>query len=87
MFRFTSFQFISPFSRYVDTIDSVDMLESTSPAPFLCIVEDKKGSKETEVNVALISVCPSTGDVVYDEFEDSLMRLELEVQQVFFLES
>ncbi|KAF9069829.1 DNA mismatch repair protein MSH3 [Rhodocollybia butyracea] len=67
-------------ATYVDTIDSVDMLESASPAPFLCIVEDKKGSKETEVNVALISVCPSTGDVVYDEFEDSLMRLELETR-------
>ncbi|KAE9400754.1 hypothetical protein BT96DRAFT_956745 [Gymnopus androsaceus JB14] len=66
-------------ATYVDALDSVDVLDTHVPPPFLCIVEDKKASKN-EVTIALISVCPSTGDVVYDEFEDTLMRLELETR-------
>ncbi|KAJ3987104.1 DNA mismatch repair protein MSH3 [Lentinula detonsa] len=67
-------------ATYVDALDSVDMMETQSPPPFLCIVEDRKAGKGSNVTIALISVCPSTGDVVYDEFEDSLMRLELETR-------
>ncbi|KAJ3864053.1 DNA mismatch repair protein MSH3 [Lentinula novae-zelandiae] len=67
-------------ATYVDAMDSVDMTATHSPPPFLCIVEDRKAGKESDVSIALISVCPSTGDVVYDEFEDTLMRLELETR-------
>ncbi|KAF5391272.1 hypothetical protein D9757_001964 [Collybiopsis confluens] len=65
-------------ATYVDAMDSVDM-SGSSPPPFLCIIEEKQKNNENDVSIALISICPSTGDVVYDEFEDSLMRLELEV--------
>ncbi|KIK59832.1 hypothetical protein GYMLUDRAFT_261825 [Collybiopsis luxurians FD-317 M1] len=67
-------------ATYVDAMDSIDMTGTHSSPPFLCIVEDRKGNKENDVAIALISICPSTGDVVYDEFEDSLMRLELETR-------
>ncbi|KAF8831364.1 hypothetical protein HHX47_DHR1000478 [Lentinula edodes] len=69
-------------TTYVDAMDSVDMTATHSPPHFLCIVEDRKAGKENDVSIALISVCPSIGDVVYDEFEDTLMRLELEVPTV-----
>ncbi|KAJ3880958.1 DNA mismatch repair protein MSH3 [Lentinula edodes] len=67
-------------ATYVDAMDSVDMTATHSPPPFLCIVEDRQAGKESDVSIALISVCPSIGDVVYDEFEDTLMRLELETR-------
>ena len=37
---------------------------------------------DEKVRVALICVTPSTGDVVWDEFEDGLMRSELEVNYI-----
>ncbi|KAJ3779412.1 DNA mismatch repair protein MSH3 [Lentinula raphanica] len=67
-------------ATYVDPLDSVDMTGTHSPPPFLCIVEDQKKGRMHDVSIALVSVCPSTGDVVYDEFDDTLMRLELETR-------
>lgn len=36
----------------------------------MCIIEELKGMGIDErVSIAMITICPSTGDVVYDEFE------------------
>jgi hypothetical protein len=66
-------------NRYVDDLDSVDDLERYTPPPFMCMVEHSKAGKTGEVSVGMITICPSTGDVVWDDFEDTLMRIELEV--------
>ncbi|KAG5652337.1 hypothetical protein H0H81_005358 [Sphagnurus paluster] len=63
---------------YVHDIDSVDDLERYSPPPFLCLIEETKPGTTGEVSVGMITICPSTGDVVWDDFEDTLMRIELE---------
>lgn len=54
---------------FVDDLDSVDDLESYSPPPFMCLVEEPRKGNTGDVTIAVITVCPSTGDVVWDEFE------------------
>ena len=37
----------------------------------MCLVEQLRGGMGTDerVNIGMITICPSTGDVVWDEFE------------------
>ena len=37
----------------------------------MCITEEQKGrvGVDERVSISMIAICPSTGDVVYDEFE------------------
>ncbi|KAG6896947.1 hypothetical protein C0992_005153 [Termitomyces sp. T32_za158] len=65
-------------ATYVDDLDSVDDLERYNPPPFMCIVEQVKKGTTGDVSFGMITICPSTGDVVWDDFEDTLMRIELE---------
>ncbi|KAF8162946.1 muts domain V-domain-containing protein [Crassisporium funariophilum] len=69
-------------ATYVDDLDSVDDLERYSPPPFMCLIEENKGSNAVDVSIGMITICPSTGDVVWDDFEDSAMRIELETRLV-----
>ena len=48
----------------------------------MCIVEDPGGGSGTDekVNIGMVAVQPSTGDVVYDSFEDGFMRAEFETR-------
>jgi hypothetical protein len=57
------------FSRYVEELDSVDDLEKYNPPPFVCLIEEKKTANSADVSLGMISICPSTGDVVWDDFE------------------
>ncbi|KAG5354224.1 hypothetical protein C0989_003737 [Termitomyces sp. Mn162] len=68
--------------NYVDDLDSVDDLERYNPPPFMCIVEQAKKSITGDVSFGMITISPSTGDVVWDDFEDTLMRIELETRLV-----
>ncbi|KAG6831187.1 hypothetical protein H0H92_012327 [Tricholoma furcatifolium] len=77
----------APFERkllhlYVDDINSVDDMERHNPPPFMCIVEQAKKGSSGDVSIAMVTICPSTGDVVWDDFEDTLMRIELETRLV-----
>ncbi|KAG5647140.1 hypothetical protein DXG03_001095 [Asterophora parasitica] len=67
-------------ATYVDDLDSVDDLERYSPPPFFCLVEESSGTSAGDVSIGMITICPSTGDVVWDDFQDTLMRIELEVR-------
>ena len=74
--------------RYVDEIGSVDdpSLSSPGDAPVLvCISEAPLGGMATDERVlfGLIAVTPSTGEVVWDDFEDGFMRSEIEVKEIF----
>ncbi|CAA7265435.1 unnamed protein product [Cyclocybe aegerita] len=69
-------------ATYVDEMDSVDDMEKYTSAPFMCLVEEKKNGKSSDVSFGMIIICPSTGDIVWDDFEDSVMRLELETRLV-----
>ncbi|KAH9001542.1 DNA mismatch repair protein MSH3 [Lactarius akahatsu] len=71
-------------ATYVDEIDSVDDVGANSAPLLMCIVEQLRGGMgaDERVNVGMIVICPSTGDVVWDEFEDGHMRTELETRMV-----
>ncbi|GJE98116.1 MutS family DNA mismatch repair protein [Phanerochaete sordida] len=70
-------------ATYVDSLDSPDTLSSGGRVPpLLCVVENPVGRDAEKVNVSMVSVCASTGDVVWDQFEDNAMRTELETRLV-----
>lgn len=71
-------------ATYVDEIDSVDDAGVNGAPLLMCIVEQLRGGMgiDERVNVGMIVICPSTGDVVWDEFEDGHMRTELETRMV-----
>ncbi|KAJ3512522.1 hypothetical protein NLJ89_g3471 [Agrocybe chaxingu] len=69
-------------ATYVDEMDSIDDMEKYTTAPFMCLVEEKKNENPCDVSIGMITICPSTGDIVWDDFEDSVMRLELETRLV-----
>jgi hypothetical protein len=49
----------------------VDDTERYDAPPLMCITEEQKGGMgvDERVSISMISICPSTGDVVYDDFE------------------
>ena len=57
--------------RYVDDIDSVDDVDPNDAPLLMCLVEQLRGGMgaDERVNIGMIAICPSTGDVVWDEFE------------------
>ncbi|GAA6050091.1 hypothetical protein JCM3770_001365 [Rhodotorula araucariae] len=62
--------------------------EGGETATLMCVVEDapvagrrSKGA-DARVRIGIVAVVPSTGTVVYDEFDDSLMRAELETRML-----
>ncbi|KAJ7470616.1 muts domain V-domain-containing protein [Mycena latifolia] len=72
-------------ATYVDGLDSIDELEKYTSPRVVCIIEgeSQKGKVTgTDVCVGMISVAVSVGDVVWDVFDDSPMRIELETRLV-----
>ncbi|GAB7349571.1 hypothetical protein MBLNU459_g0265t1 [Dothideomycetes sp. NU459] len=73
---------------YIDDIEGVDGPASAPdgavPATghLLCISEtNAKGwGTDEKVHIGLVAVQPTTGDVIYDDFEDGFMRSELETR-------
>lgn len=74
---------------YIDDIEGFDDTDRGSPAPasastgfLLCITEiNTKGyGNDEKVHVGLVAVQPSTGDIIYDDFEDGFMRSEIETR-------
>ncbi|KZV92839.1 hypothetical protein EXIGLDRAFT_717809 [Exidia glandulosa HHB12029] len=70
-------------ATYIDDLESADNTDDMhqgSPPSILCLVERKTPADDGKVVISLVSVTPSTGDVVYDEFEDTQVRTELETR-------
>lgn len=73
---------------YIDDTEGLD--GPTAPPPgaatstghLLCLTEtNAKGwGSDEKVRVGLVAVQPTTGDVIYDDFEDGFMRSELETR-------
>ncbi|KIJ68934.1 hypothetical protein HYDPIDRAFT_80554 [Hydnomerulius pinastri MD-312] len=71
-------------TTYVDELESVDDTEKHAAPPLVCFTEVSKGgdSSEDHVSIGMIVITPSTGDVVWDEFDDTVLRSELETRLV-----
>ncbi|CBF75474.1 hypothetical protein AN3749.2 [Aspergillus nidulans FGSC A4] len=74
-------------STYIDDIESLE--GSTAGASgasatgyILCITEtNARGwGNDEKVHVGIVAVQPTTGDIVYDEFDDGFMRSEIETR-------
>jgi DNA mismatch repair protein MSH3 len=55
----------------VDELDSADIDARHGAPPLVCVVEQLAGGMGTDerVRIAFVAVTPSTGDVVWDEFD------------------
>lgn len=62
------FRVVTNFHSYVDELGSVDGLDNHAAPPLVCFTELPAGG-EDHVLVSMIAITPSTGDVVWDEFE------------------
>ncbi|EJD46059.1 hypothetical protein AURDEDRAFT_87246 [Auricularia subglabra TFB-10046 SS5] len=70
-------------ATYIDDLDShdnTDEMHQGSPPSIMCLVEERQNTTGENVRIGLVSVTSSTGDVVYDEFEDTRVRTELETR-------
>ena len=58
-------------ASFVDDLNTTDELDSNSAPPMMCLLEEPRGGMGTDerVLIATLSISPSTGDVVWDEFE------------------
>ena len=56
---------------YVDELESVDDLDQHAAPSLVCFTEvpASGGTSEDHVSISMIAITPSTGDVVWDEFE------------------
>ncbi|KAJ7172624.1 muts domain V-domain-containing protein [Mycena filopes] len=72
-------------ATYVDDLDSVEVVDKFTAPRLLCIIEGKSTAPGLDVRIGMVSVSASVGDVVWDVFDDSLMRIELEVRRVELL--
>ncbi|KAG8217898.1 muts domain V-domain-containing protein [Butyriboletus roseoflavus] len=58
-------------TTYVDELESADDLDKYAAPPLVCFTEvsESGGTSEDHVSISMIAITPSTGDVVWDEFE------------------
>ncbi|GAA5830215.1 hypothetical protein JCM3766R1_002826 [Sporobolomyces carnicolor] len=76
-------------ATFVDELGAQEGGDSTSSsgpttAALMCLVEDPIGGAGgyEKVRIGIVAVMPSTGEIVWDEFEDGLMRSELETRML-----
>ncbi|KAA1471299.1 DNA mismatch repair protein MSH3 [Dentipellis sp. KUC8613] len=70
-------------ATFVDELDSVDDVDRSAPL-LMCLVEELRGGMgvDEKVAIGMIVLCPSTGEVTWDHFEDGHMRTELETRMI-----
>ncbi|KAF8626218.1 hypothetical protein AX15_004907 [Amanita polypyramis BW_CC] len=67
-------------ATYVEALGSSDDTERFMPPLLMCLIEEQTHKGPNDVRIGIITVCPSTGDVVWDDFEDTPMRIELDTR-------
>uniref|UniRef100_A0A8C4KZW7 DNA mismatch repair protein MSH3 n=1 Tax=Equus asinus asinus TaxID=83772 RepID=A0A8C4KZW7_EQUAS len=66
-----------------DAVNVDEIITDTSTSYLLCICENKenvKDKKKGNIFIGLVGVQPATGEVVFDSFQDSASRFELETR-------
>ncbi|CAE6461722.1 unnamed protein product, partial [Rhizoctonia solani] len=72
-------------ATFVDEIgstDNDDVFAGGAAPPIACIVEELRGGMGADdlVHFSFVAVTPATGDIVYDTFDDTYMRSEIETR-------
>lgn len=57
------------FLRYTEELGSVDDIEELAAPTIICLVEEQGPKSTSDVSIGMITICPSTGDVVWDDFD------------------
>lgn len=74
---------VNPLVQMDDAIDIDEIMTDTSTSYLLCICENKdnvKDKKKGNIFIGIVGVQPATGEVVFDSFQDSASRSELETR-------
>jgi len=69
----------------VEELDSVDDTEKYTAPPFMCLVEERAKENSPDVSIGMISICPSTGDIVWDDFDGMYLHSSTILQIDHFL--
>ncbi|XP_050802111.1 DNA mismatch repair protein Msh3 [Gopherus flavomarginatus] len=72
---------VNPLLKLDDPVDVEELTADVSDNYLLCICENKESlrdKKKGDVVIGIVAVQPTTGEVVFDSFQDSASRLELE---------
>ncbi|KAI8084735.1 putative DNA mismatch repair protein Msh3 [Halteromyces radiatus] len=67
----------------LDGKSNMDIKEAPSSSNYLlCVVEQNRGGSGSDefVKIGIVAVQPSSGDIIYDAFDDGYMRSELETR-------
>ncbi|XP_040095370.1 DNA mismatch repair protein Msh3 [Oryx dammah] len=74
---------VNPLVKLDDTVNVDEVMTDTSTSYLLCICENKENAKDKKkgnVSIGIVGVQPATGEVVFDSFQDSASRSELETR-------
>ncbi|XP_016076774.1 PREDICTED: DNA mismatch repair protein Msh3-like [Miniopterus natalensis] len=73
---------VSPLAQLGDALHADETVTDASSGCLLCICENIKDKKKGNVFVGVVGVQPATGAVVFDSFQDSGARSELETRML-----
>ncbi|XP_011944559.1 PREDICTED: DNA mismatch repair protein Msh3 isoform X3 [Cercocebus atys] len=74
---------VNPLIKLDDAVNVDEIMTDTSTSYLLCISENKENvrdKKKGNVFIGIVGVQPATGEVVFDSFQDSASRSELETR-------
>ncbi|XP_072870753.1 DNA mismatch repair protein Msh3 isoform X2 [Chlorocebus sabaeus] len=74
---------VNPLIKLDDAVNVDEIMTDTSTSYLLCISENKENvrdQKKGNVFIGIVGVQPATGEVVFDSFQDSASRSELETR-------
>ncbi|KAM7321040.1 hypothetical protein ACRRTK_020293 [Alexandromys fortis] len=74
---------VNPLIRVDDSVNIDEVTTDTSTSYLLCVYEEQKSTKDRKkgnTSIGIVGVQPATGEVVFDCFQDSASRLELETR-------
>ncbi|KAF4615129.1 hypothetical protein D9613_003157 [Agrocybe pediades] len=71
-------------TTYIEALDSVDDTGEAAVPPFMCLIEETKGKNSADVSIGMIMICPSTGDVTYDDFDDNTRLVHARPSELLF---
>ncbi|KAM9100522.1 DNA mismatch repair protein Msh3 isoform 2-T2 [Sarcophilus harrisii] len=74
---------VNPLIKLDDPVNVEEITSDTSNNYLLCICENKENMKDKQkgnITIGIVGVQPTTGEVVFDSFQDSVSRSELETR-------
>uniref|UniRef100_A0A8D2A4N2 DNA mismatch repair protein MSH3 n=1 Tax=Sus scrofa TaxID=9823 RepID=A0A8D2A4N2_PIG len=74
---------VNPLVKLDDAVNVDEIMTDTSTSYLLCLCENKenvKDRKKGNIFIGIVGVQPATGEVVFDSFQDSASRSELETR-------